>query len=328
MTIRQNVWNMKRLFSIPMKYAVKVMGIKWYCLFLLVLFSCSNSDDYDRTLDIKVFPGRTNDFSMWQLEPFFHEVQMGYILRTDNGKIIVVDGGGTVAAPYLEGYLQQLGGTVDTWIVTHAHMDHVGALLEILDAGTIGIGRLLHAPPDEAWVRDYEAFSAEIFSRYITTLQKARFPLVVPGKEAVFELGEGVHLEVISAGLPEITENAINNSSLVFKISSRSKSVLFLGDMGVLGGNVILEGTAPEKLAADYVQMAHHGQHGVGREFYMKVGPQYALWPTPEWLWENRADGKGDNTADYKTPAVRRWMGELKIKKNYVSGLEGTVQID
>ena len=297
-------------------------------LIFFTLLSCSNFDDYNRTLAVESFPDRTGDFSLWQVETFFQEVQMGYILRTDDGRIVVIDGGGTLSAPFLESYIKQLGGVVDTWIITHAHMDHMGALLEILDAKTIAIDRLLHAPPDETWVLDHEAISRESFSRYLNTLQKASISLIVPDMDAVYELGKGVQIEVLSAGMPEITKNAINNSSLVFKISSKSKSVLFLGDMGALGGKRILETTAPEKLKADYVQMAHHGQQGVERDFYRRVGAKYALWPTPDWLWENRAEGKGYDTAGYKTLSVRRWMDQLNIRKNYVAGLDGTIQID
>lgn len=319
---------MNRLFFIGQVHPVKIFGRLLLGVVLFGFLSCSNSDDYARELDIQSFPDRSDDFSLWQLEPFFHEVQMGYILRTDDGKVIVVDGGGTLAAPYLESYLKQLGGTVHTWIITHGHMDHMGALLEIVNAKTIHIERLFHAPPDKAWVLEHESISGNSFSKYLNTVQASSLPLLVPEKDAVYDLGKGVQMEIISTTMPEITRNAINNSSLVFKISSKSKSILFLGDIGSLGGKKIMETTAPVNLKVDYVQMAHHGQEGVGKEFYQLVGAEYALWPTPEWLWNNRADKKGNDTGNYKTLTVRRWMDELKIEKNYVSGLEGTVQID
>ena len=74
--------------------------------------------------------------------------------------------------------------------------------------------------------------------------------------------------------------------------------------------------------------MAHHGQKGVEKDFYEAIQADYALWPTPKWLWENREEGKGYNSGDFKTITVREWMQELGIKRSYVSGLEGTIQID
>ena len=319
---------MRQLFSLLPGYVTGTLGVKWYGLLLFLVFSCSDSDDYDRFLDIASFPDRSQDFSLWQLEPFFHEVQMGYILRTDNGKIIVVDGGGAVAAPYLESYLKQLGGTVHTWILTHPHSDHIGALLEIMDNDSVGIERILHSSLDEAWVQKNEPMHMEPVVRYKRTLLRSKSRKIDVGVGDTYSLGEGVTMLVLGARNEAILENAINNSSLVFRVKSKSKSVLFLGDLGVEGGQEILNGPYASELKADYVQMAHHGQTGVSRDFYGAVDADYALWPTPEWLWNNQLEGKEINSGTYKTFAVRAWMDDLGIKKNHVSGLEGTIQID
>lgn len=297
-------------------------------LVFVFILSCSKSDEPDFALKVIEFPNRTQDFSLWQLEPFFQETQMGYILKTDDNKIIVVDGGGTISAPYLESYLKQFGGTVHNWIITHGHQDHMGALVEILDSKSITIERLIHAPPTLEWVNKHEPVSNETYSRFLKSVEKTNTSVLVPEDQSEIVLGDGIQMEVISSRNPNIIQNAINNSSLVFKISSKSKSILFLGDMGRQGGEKILENTDVEKLKSDYVQMAHHGQHGVEKEFYEVVDADYALWPAPIWLWENRADGKGYNTGNFKTFVVREWMEELGILKNYVSGRDGTVQID
>jgi len=315
------------LISSKQKYSNSFFKIT-SILILILIFSCSNSDEPDLELRVKDFPNRVQDFSMWQLEPFFQETQMGYIIKTDDNQIIVIDGGGFSAAPYLESYLRQLGGTVNTWIITHGHLDHMGALIEIIDSKAIVIERLIHAPPTLDWALKNEASSKSTFTRYINSIQNAKLSELIPENEEELFLGDGVRMEILSAGNSEIVQNAINNSSLVFRISSKSKSILFLGDMGIEGGQKILQSPAVEKLKAEYVQMSHHGQQGVDKEFYDAVQADYALWPTPNWLWENRADGKGRNTGDYKTLIVREWMEDLGITKNYVSGLEGTVQID
>lgn len=298
------------------------------CLILCIVFSCSSPKDSVMQLQVTNFPNRSLDFSLWQLEPFIKQLQMGYILKTDDNKVILVDGGGEVGAPFIENYIKQLGGSVDTWIITHGHMDHMGALLEILDKKTIDVKRLIHAPLSMDWVLKHEPVSKGAYARYLTSIHEADISIMVPENFTKYALGKGVMMEFISIGNHDIAHNGINNSSLVFRITSKSKSVLFLGDLGIEGGQRILGTTQAEKLKADYVQMAHHGQHGVDKDFYKAVGAKYALWPTPDWLWENRADGKGDNTGNFKTLEVRKWMKELNIKKNYVSGLEGTIQID
>lgn len=188
------------------------------------------------------FDNREQDFSFWQLNQFFQDVQMGYIIRTDDNKVSVIDSGGLADS---------------------------------------------------------------------------------------FLLGEGVTMKILGVKNIDISTNFINNSSLVFKIESKSKSILFLGDLGVEGGKKILDKEPfKEELKSEYVQMAHHGQNGVDRSFYEAVGADYALWPTPKWLWNNNVDGKAVDSGKNNILIVRKWMEDLNIKRNFVAGLEGTIQID
>ena len=299
-------------------------------LTLMVAFTliyCSKTEDYE-PLSIQIQHNRQQDFSLWQLGAFFEEVQMGYLLRTDEGNIIVIDGGGTASAPILQSYLKQLGGRVHTWIITHPHTDHMNALLEILNDKAIGIDRILHVALEDAWVLENEKVNYDTYKRYVNVLEISNVPKIDVVQGDRFMLGDGINLEVLGTGNPDIAVNAINNSSMAFKISSKSKSVLFLGDLGELGGNALLNSKAIDILKSDYVQMAHHGQRGVSKEFYAAVNAKYALWPTPKWLWNNQLAGKAEGTGTWKTMEVRAWMNELNIQKNYVSGLIGTVQID
>jgi len=308
----------------PIKMSNKIFGI----FFLLTLVSCSNIGNEKNILNVKTFPNRTQDFSLWQLEPFNEEVQMGYILKADDGNIIVVDGGGILTAPTLEAYIEQLGGTVHTWILSHPHLDHIGAFLEILNNKKVKIGGIVHVPLPVAWVEENEAITVELLKQYNSAVAASNAEKMSVEVGDSFELAEGVRMSVLNAFNENITQNAVNNSSLVFTLESASKKILFLGDLGVKGGSDLLARTDSLVLKSNYVQMAHHGQQGVDKAFYKAVEAEYALWPTPKWLWENRADGQGYNTGNFMTFEVRAWMDELGIKTNYVSGLDGTIQID
>lgn len=295
---------------------------------VLLSLSCSKTDNLE-FLNIENFPEREKDFSMWQLAQFDFEVQMCYIIRSDDGKITVVDGGMPTSSERVTNYLNQFGGHVHTWITTHPHLDHIGALQRILFRKEIQVDRILHSRLDEDWTFKHENEKHNLVSNYNGMLDLLELPVVNVKKGDVFSVGDGVDLEIIAGKNDTITTNAINNSSLVFKIKSKSKSVLFLGDLGVEGGSAILKAIDNSKLKADFVQMAHHGQGGVGLEFYKAVDADYALWPTPKWLWENKAPNQGPGTGNYQTPEVRNWVeNELKIKKSFVAGLEGNIQID
>ena len=57
---------------------------------------------------------------------------MSFLLKTKSGKLIVVDGGRWDDGDYLMEQIRKEGGHVSAWFLTHAHTDHVGALLKLL----------------------------------------------------------------------------------------------------------------------------------------------------------------------------------------------------
>ena len=117
----------------------------------------------------------------------------------------------------------------------------------------------------------------------------------------------------------EIKNNAGNNSSSIYKMTVKKNTLLFLGDLGIEGGEELLSLNKSSIKNMDYVQMAHHGQAGVSKDVYKIINPKYCMWPTTDWLWKNK-DGI------YKTDETKKWMQSLHVDKNYVAN-KGTVQI-
>lgn len=76
-----------------MKIIYNVLFKKILFIGLFLVVSCSDRDDRNAFLQIREFPERSEDFSLWQLEQFNGQVQMAYIIKTDDNNIIVVDGG-------------------------------------------------------------------------------------------------------------------------------------------------------------------------------------------------------------------------------------------
>lgn len=318
----------KKLLICSTLVCYKFIKKSYFSLLFFCFFSCSSSDDYPATLNIMNYPNRKEDFSLWQLAQFHGEAQMGYFIKTDDGKVMVIDGGISSSSKIIEQYLLQLGDEVSVWIITHPHKDHAGAILEIINNKNIKINKIVHASLDNDWVQAYEENALTFVSLYNERLTDANIEKVEPLTGDQITLGEGVVMTVLGAVNPQIKINAVNNSSLVFKISSKSKSVLFLGDLGKLGGESLINTIDRSLLKSDYVQMSHHGQAGVNKAFYTLVDADYSLWPTPVWLWENNLNGNGYNSGDWETLTVRQWMIDLEIEQNFVSGLIGTKQID
>lgn len=251
---------------------------------------------------------------------------MSYVLQTSNGKVIVIDGGNTGDAPYLKGFLAALGNHVHAWFISHQHPDHADALTAILnDLDNLEIDRIYGSMLDENWVTAHARPYLKTTQELNLASRKSKREVIELSIGQQIEL-DGIRMEVLGIKNPEIRSNAINNSSIVVRISDASKSVLFLGDLGTEGGEKLLQSPYSQRIRSDYVQMAHHGQNGVSEAFYRAVQPTYCLWPTPQWLWDNDSGG-GKGSGPWLTLTVRKWMEELDVRENYVSR-QGLIRID
>lgn len=261
-------------------------------------------------------------FALWQLKNQTSTQMMSYVIRTHTGKLIVIDGGTAGDAPYLSKFIAERGNHVSLWFLTHPHSDHTDALATLLQApGELRIDSIYASMPEPAWIARY-ANDAErvVYERTCAVFEKTgRVPTELAlGQE--FNL-DGLRIEVLGVKNPEITANPINNQSIILKLTGAGRSILFTADLGAEAGRKAIAGPYADRLRADYVQMAHHGQNGVDEAFYRHVGASYCLWPTPLWLWEND-NGGGKGSGPWRTLEVRAWMDKLPIKRHFVSCLD------
>lgn len=242
---------------------------------------------------------------------------MGYTIKTDNDKIIVIDGGLKEDAPNLLNKIKQEGGEVEAWFLTHPHIDHVGAFQEIVKTSDIKINNIYTTLNELSWYEEYEKSRIPEIKEFFETLETEKI------KNNIHEVSinekikiDNIKCEILGIKNPEITNNPINNSSMVIKMKVHNKSIIFLADTGIESGQKLLK-NQKEKLKADILQVAHHGQGGAEKEVYEQINPKICLWPTTDWLWDNDP-GTGYNTGIWTTIETRNWMEELKVTKNYI----------
>ena len=82
------------------------------------------------------------------------------VIRSQNGSLVVVDGGWEADGGYLVEHIKANGGVVDAWLITHPHSDHAGALYDILKnrSDEIEINRIYYSFAPVSW---YEEVSLE-----------------------------------------------------------------------------------------------------------------------------------------------------------------------
>lgn len=250
---------------------------------------------------------------------------MGYIIKTYNNKIIVIDGGTANDTQNLIDNINSYTGKVDYWFITHPHKDHATALIDIIENTEIEIDNIYVTLNDEQWYTDYEPSRKDEAIRLIQILKQDK----VKEKVKEVELNQIIQIdnikcEILGIKNPEITTNAINNSSMIIKMETKYNSILFLGDTGVESGNKLLS-NQKEKLNVNVVQMAHHGQQGVTQEIYNTIKPETCMWPTPDWLWNNDK-GEGEDSGPWKTKETRKWIEELRVENNIIEK-DGNIKI-
>ena len=75
---------------------------------------------------------QTNQIELTQLSPQSHSQMMGYLIKTKENKIIAIDGGTPEDTDNWIEHVQNLGGKIDTWFITHPHRDHAGVFNEVI----------------------------------------------------------------------------------------------------------------------------------------------------------------------------------------------------
>lgn len=292
----------------------KVMARYVSCaLMVLTCVAMSEAEHTTATL-----PASKASFTVWQLPNQGPAQMMSYVVRSIGGRLIVIDGGRDSDASYLKDFIRARGSRVEAWFVTHAHDDHVGALTDILrKPDGITIDALYASLPESAWMKEMcDPAEWSGYQALMTTVTQSGHAFISPSLGETLTI-DGIAIAVLGLCNPEFRKNPLNNSSMVLRFSDSRKSVLFLGDLGFEGGEKLLSGPMAERLPSMYVQMAHHGQNGVGEAFYQKVAPMYCLWPTPRWLWDNDS-GKGKGSGHWRTEEVRQWMERLSIRRHFV----------
>ena len=247
-----------------------------------------------------------------------------FIITTDDGKVIVIDGGFRAETKYFLDYLRQATGhkkpRVDAWFLTHPHSDHCDVFLNVAEnySDKVEIGKIYLNFAPKGFYSDTDNDADNVINEYEHLRPKFAEKERILHNDNVFSIG-AAKITVLNTFDPSFS--GCNDSSLIFKMELGCKSIMFTGDSEVNAAKKVLrEKNKPALLKCDVCKMSHHGQNGCHKEFYEAVSPEICLWPTPSWIWNNR-------NGNLRTPEAKKWIQDIGVRENIVSKDGSTVII-
>lgn len=238
--------------------------------------------------DISMDNGKNEKWLLKQYSDQTGSQAMFYTLRSPTGFFVVIDGGTTGNSTYVRQVINENGGKVDVWFLTHPHPDHIGAFNEIYaDPQGIMIKQIYDTPMDLQYYDsvDYEWDGIEYYKRYLQLTANA------PNVSHLY-VGDVLHLEDFQVKvlnsyndeLKYISKDIGNDAGLMLKFSGKKDTLLFCADVHSKAvGERLIQRWGTE-LQSEYVQLGHHGNGSFPAEFYDYINPQVALFDAPAWL--------------------------------------------
>ena len=164
--------------------------------------------------------------------------------------------------------------------------------------------------------------SSENYEEFIKIVKEKKINVkIVEGGEKV-SIEDNLYFDIIWPFSDNmISDNSINNNSLVCKLNYKNYSMLFTGDIEAIAEKAILKKYSKNLniLKSDILKVAHHGSKTSSiTEFIEKIKPKYAIIGVGE---DNKFGHPSDSTIQNLEKAnIRIYrtdkMGEIEIKKN------------
>lgn len=249
---------------------------------------------------------------------YFIDVGQGdsTLIRTAKNKTILIDGGGSENSSFDVGektllpYLLDRKITVlDYVVISHFDTDHCGGILYLMEH--IKVRNIIISKQGKE-SSNYNKFKNIVLDKGISVI------FVKKGDK--IKIDNETYMDVLFPSNNFISDNILNNNSIVTKVCYNNFSVLFTGDVEEIAENEICnQYHNTDKLKANILKVPHHGSKTSSTaEFIKMVKPQIALIGVGEKnKFGHPNDGviqrlKNMNTKVYRTDK----MGEIVIQIN------------
>lgn len=208
-----------------------------------------------------------------KLRIFFIDVGQGdsTLIITPDKKTVLIDGGGSdsfdvgekVLLPYL---LDRRILKIDYVLISHFDTDHCGGILTIMEKVKV-----------KNIIISEQAEHSENYERFKKLMIHKRIRLIEVKKGDKIKIGRYSEFKILFPTSRLLSENQLNNNSIVAQFNYNNFKMLFTGDIEKLAEQQILK-TEKAEIRADILKVAHHGSKTSSiPEFIKAVRPKIAL---------------------------------------------------
>jgi len=191
------------------------------------------------------------------------------LLRSPNGKTMLVDAGEASAYPAVDAALERHAiAALDVVVATHPHNDHIG-----------GMAKLIAEYPIAAFYLPNAVHTTRTFENMIDALEQAGVPVwpALGGPDAFLPWDEDVEVRILSP-LPEGDYDDLNDYSVVLRVKYGDTAILLTGDAEARAEEQMLAALDASLLRAAVLKLGHHGSStSTSRAFLRAVNSQSAI---------------------------------------------------
>ena len=208
-----------------------------------------------------------------KLRIFFIDVGQGdsTLIITPDKKTVLIDGGGSdsfdvgkkVLLPYL---LDRRILKIDYVLISHFDTDHCGGILTIMEKVKV-----------KNIIISEQAVHSENYERFKKLMIHKKIRLIEVKKGDKIKIERYSEFKILFPTSRLLSENPLNNNSIVAQFNYNNFKMLFTGDIEKLAEQQILKAEKAE-IRADILKVAHHGSKTSSiPEFIKAVKPKIAL---------------------------------------------------
>ncbi len=251
------------------------------------------------------------------------------ILKTESGKLVVIDGGHEADAEHIVSVLETIASpqkpVVAAWMLTHLHEDHYGVYKRLCEdmslASRIQVEHFYcHLLPREFYTvlsKEANPANGQVLDVLLGSYTSVGAELHTVQTGNIIRVDEMEFQVLHTPDMKDAADMNMNDSSVIFRLNYRNlQSILFLADAEWICSNA-LTALPASQLASDAVVVGHHGCGNVSLECYRRIGADIYLWQTGNRFWYGD-NGEGLNTHNTGVIRTRSYIKELGARQENI----------